>query len=88
MSSETVPGGRYLRSDGVTFQDANGNVIAPEAQPVAPASDLPEDYPGRKALIDAGLITLAQVNTATDEALLAIKGIADATLKAMREYRG
>lgn len=26
---ETIPGGCYLSSDGVTYHDANGNVIEP-----------------------------------------------------------
>lgn len=29
---ETIPGGIYLSSDGVTYHDANGNVIEPPKQ--------------------------------------------------------
>lgn len=48
-------------------------------------SDLPNGMPGRLQLVQNGLDSLAKVRAATDEALLAIKGIGAETLKSIRE---
>lgn len=46
---------------------------------------LPTGFPGRSALLSAGLDSLAKVREASDEDLLGIPGVADATLAAIRE---
>lgn len=49
--------------------------VAPE--PEAPVSDLPEDFPGRDALIEHGLTTLAEARQIKD--FTEIKGIGKST---------
>lgn len=73
----------------------NGWVVYDPAPPAVPAflvkpevkSDLPEDFPGRQALIDGGLATWESVVGKTRDELIAVKGvgpkIADAILKVM-----
>lgn len=69
---ETIPGGRYL-VDG-RWVDANGR--DPEPEPAL------KRWPG---LIAAGYTSLDAVRSASDEELLAIEGIGEATLKKLRE---
>lgn len=63
---------------------ATGPTIAPPPNPSA----LPEDFPAREALIEAGIDTIGAVPR-TEEALMAIKGIgvgfAQRILKALAE---
>jgi DNA-directed RNA polymerase alpha subunit len=49
------------------------------------ADDLPEGFPLREKLIAAGFFTLTAVLVASDEELLAVKGIGAASLKEIRE---
>ena len=51
------------------------------------ASDLPDDLPMRKQIVDAGITTLeALKEIATPEALEALKGIGEKSAKAIIDY--
>lgn len=50
-------------------------------------SDLPDDFPGKQLLIDAGYVSRAQVSGLSDEALKAIKGIGPSTFDQIRAYK-
>lgn len=52
--------------------------------PPAPAGDLPDDLPGREALVAAGLVTIESLGDVED--LTAIQGIGKATAARIREY--
>lgn len=52
--------------------------LPPSAEPELIGTPLPEDFPGRDALAEAGIITLEEVPTDGD-ALVAIKGIGQVT---------
>jgi len=59
----------------------------PEPEPLPqPVDDLPEDFPEREALTDAGYGALLLVSKASDDELRAVKGVGKATLKAIRDY--
>jgi hypothetical protein len=60
-------------------------VEMPSIQP-APVDDLPEDFPERQLLTDAGYGALLLVSKATDDELRAIDGIGKGKLKAIRDY--
>ena len=47
---------------------------------------LPEDYPAASTLEEAGYTSTDEVDAASDEELLAIDGIGEATLKEIRSY--
>lgn len=47
---------------------------------------LPEDFPALDILNNAGYTTRHQVETATDEDILALEGIGQATLEKIRGY--
>jgi len=50
------------------------------------ATKLPEDFPGDKALMAAGITTREEVETLGDEDLLAVDGIGPKTLSEIRGY--
>lgn len=97
MMGTVQKGGYYIGSDG-TPHDAWGEPIddpiadeppdeaADVASEDAPTEEpLPDDFPGRALLVEAGRETLEAVRAAEDAALLAITGIGPATLEAIRE---
>lgn len=55
-------------------------------KPPSPASDIPGDFPGRDALIAAGVANLEQVSKLDAQALVGIKGIKDATAEKILAY--
>ena len=78
----------YDRGNGwVDFDPAPPSVPAFLATKPEVESDLPEDFPGRQALIDGGLATWESVVGKTRDELIAVKGIgpklADAILDVM-----
>lgn len=83
----TVPGGRYVTSDG-RLVDANGQPLAAaepaEAPTSEPAPALPEGFPHAGLLTEAGFGTLQLVTEATDDDLLAVKGVGKAALRDIR----
>lgn len=48
-------------------------------------SDLPADFPQREALVEAGLDSLADLQTATDEQIMDVKGIGEKTLSDIKK---
>lgn len=48
-------------------------------------SDLPEDFPARAALIEGGFDSLEKVNGASDEDLIAVKGVGEKTVVHIRD---
>jgi hypothetical protein len=52
------------------------------------ADELPEDFPARDKLIEGGFDTLEKVQDASDEELLEIKGVGEATVTSIRAYEG
>ena len=90
MADALRPGGLYKR--GETFVNAEGEEVKGPGKAAktseAPESDLPEDFPGRSALIKAGHTAQDQVDALDRDALIAIKGIGEATadeILALRE---
>lgn len=75
----TVPGGRYIGTDG-RLHDAHGRLIADPF----PADDL-GDLPAAAILRAAGYTTRAAVAATADADLLALDGIGPATLRQIRE---
>lgn len=72
----------YDRGNGWVDFDPTVQEAAPAASvPVVPSflapieSDLPEDFPGRQALIEGGLATWASVVGKTRDELIAVKGV-------------
>lgn len=61
-------------------------VEVPEVEQPVPVDDLPEDFPERQLLTDAGYGALLLVSKATDDELRAIDGIGKGKLKAIRDY--
>lgn len=49
---------------------------------------VPEDFPGREDLAKAGITTLSSVRGASDDELLALDGIGEATVKKIRAAQG
>lgn len=81
---------------GKRFVDAHGKEIDPpkakkqaapkEEAPKEPdAGELPEDFPKRKELVEAGLTTTDAVASKSDEELIALKGIGEASVKDIRD---
>lgn len=96
--TETVRGGRYLDGKG-NLVNAAGEPIKGRAKPAEkstskPAatqtvdSDLPQDFPGRSLLIEAGHTTAAAVAELDKDALVAINGIGPATADQIIAARG
>lgn len=57
------------------------------AQEAETPTDLPDDYPGRSALVEDGrFVTASTVASASDEDLLAVSGIGKSTLDDIRSY--
>ncbi len=77
---ETVQGGRYLV--GGLWVDANGNAVAAPSEQPSTATDPLAKWP---QLAAAGYGSVDAVSAATDEQLLAIDGIGEATLTKIRE---
>lgn len=83
----------YDKGNGWVVYDPTTGAASAAPAPVVPSflapvkSDLPEDFPGRQALIDGGLATWESVVGKTRDELIAVKGvgpkIADAILKVM-----
>jgi len=69
-----------LNDEEVRVRALSGNRQAP--------AELPEDFPGRASLDDAGHTTIASVNGLSEEELTAIPGIGPATAKKIVEARG
>lgn len=61
---------------------------AAKAEAKTDAQKLPTGFPGRAALMAGGLSTLDAVRAATDEALIALPGVGEATTAAIREALG
>lgn len=75
-------GEKVAASESEAAQDReNGWVDFDPTTPSVPAflapveSDLPEDFPGREALVEAGFVTWESVVDLTRDELIAIKGI-------------
>lgn len=95
MRHGTVAAGAVLAA---TPQTAAHHIIAGRAELLEPDpavaallpqegdGSLPEDFPARGALIEAGLGSLAAVERASDEDLLAVPTIGRGTLRRIRQY--
>lgn len=88
----TVPGGRYLDAQG-NWKDAHGNRIdspsseGPSSEAVSEGDlgdPLPEDFPARDLLTEAGYASVEDVAAASREELRAVKGIGPATADKIR----
>lgn len=84
----TVPGGRYITSDGRVV-NAHGEPLevkgaAPVASQPEPAY-LPVGFPHRNALTRAGYRTLDSVRNATDAELRAVPTVGPAAVKVIRD---
>ena len=87
---------RILERSGWRIVTTTVEPVKPEVplvpEPVAPEAmsmiidDLPDDFPERDALTDAGYGALLLVSKATDDELRAVPGIGKAKLKAIRDY--
>lgn len=77
-SDQTRPGGYYIGTDGKPH-DAHG-------KPIIEVALLPDDFPAREALINAGIDTIEKVAAVSDEELLAVDTIGKVTLAKIRGY--
>lgn len=84
MIDKTIAGGRYIGTDG-RFHDAEGRIIEAE-QPISTPVALPDDFPARMALLDAGIVTFEAAQALSNETLLSLKGIGEASLARIRNY--
>lgn len=82
-----IHGEKVESSDIIATQDRANGWVDFDPTPVAvpsflkPSTPLPENFPGREALVDAGLLTLESVAGKTKEELMSISGIGDATAR-------
>lgn len=83
MAEAEQAGGYYIGADG-NPHDAHGDRIEEqEVEPDEEGTALPDDFPARSKLADAGIETLEAVEAVED--LTEITGIGDATAGEIRE---
>jgi hypothetical protein len=59
--------------------------VAPVVKPIAPTG-LPDDFPARTALVEAGYTSINDVLLTDNDVLMAIKGVSKATIGKIRGY--
>lgn len=76
------PKGRLISSEAfeAALRESLNAPLAPTPKPT-----LPDDVPERDTLLKAGYKSAADVRSASDKALLDLKGIGEATLREIRE---
>lgn len=86
----TQPGGVYkvgdklVDAEGKETKRSKAGAASTEATTTDPNA-LPDDFPARKDLVGAGFTTRDAVAAASDEQLVAIKGIGEKTVAEIRE---
>lgn len=72
---------RYAHWDEPQEEGAEVQAEAPSPE----GTPLPDDFPARALLVEAGYTTLERVREATDEELLAIRGVGRRLLERIRD---
>ena len=85
-SGYRVPGAWFREGFNAPPKGAPGTEATAVAQ--ADGDALPDDFPARALLVAGGFDTLAKVREATDEQLVALDNVGEATLAKIRAAQG
>lgn len=80
---DPVTGFQVVRDQQVQLGSTVGDAtrLALESKRLLIVSDLPEDFPGRHLFVDAGISSLDELKSLSEEQVRAIKGVSDETLE-------